>query len=64
ATIMRCCHLVLIEGFALGSQYTLGLKLPNNMQKENLNMEEIFGSRKVPLEAITKPRLPNHLYHI
>ncbi|GLT70605.1 hypothetical protein SLA2020_426750 [Shorea laevis] len=40
-------------------------KLPDNMKPEDLSMEELFGlstSRKFPLIAVTKPRLPLHLY--
>ncbi|GLT54724.1 hypothetical protein SLA2020_279000 [Shorea laevis] len=40
-------------------------KLPDNMKPEDLSMEELYGlatSRKFPLVAITKPRLPLHLY--
>ena len=47
----------LLHGFAW--------KLPGNMRKEDLNMEEIFGlstPRKFPLEAVVEPRLAPHLY--
>lgn len=40
-------------------------KLPGNMAKEDLNMEEIFGlstPKKFPLEAVAQPRLPLHMY--
>ncbi|XWS12154.1 hypothetical protein CRYUN_Cryun37aG0065500 [Craigia yunnanensis] len=40
-------------------------KLPSNMTKEDLNMEEIFGlstPKKYPLEAVAEPRLPLHMY--
>ena len=40
-------------------------KLPENMKKEDLNMEEIFGlstPRKFPLVTVVKPRLPHHVY--
>lgn len=40
-------------------------RLPENVHKDELNMEEIFGlttPRKVPLVAIIEPRLPLHLY--
>ncbi|GKV09813.1 hypothetical protein SLEP1_g21253 [Rubroshorea leprosula] len=42
-------------------------KLPGNMRKEDLNMEEIFGlstPRKILLEAVVEPRLPPHLYFL
>ncbi|XP_031281311.1 trimethyltridecatetraene synthase-like [Pistacia vera] len=47
----------LLHGFAW--------KLPGNMTKEDLNMEEIFGlstPRKFPLEAVVEQRLAPHLY--
>ncbi|GJM98688.1 hypothetical protein PR202_ga15718 [Eleusine coracana subsp. coracana] len=40
-------------------------KLPHDVTKEELNMEEIFGlstPRKFPLEAVAEPKLPAHLY--
>nr|ABA01477.1 cytochrome P450 DDWF1 [Gossypium hirsutum] len=40
-------------------------KLPGNMTKENLDMEEIFGlstPKKCPLQAVAVPKLPLHLY--
>ncbi|KAK8675787.1 hypothetical protein V6N13_033850 [Hibiscus sabdariffa] len=40
-------------------------KLPSNVAKEDLNMEEIFGlstPKKYPLETVAEPRLPIHLY--
>ncbi|XP_059431771.1 trimethyltridecatetraene synthase-like [Corylus avellana] len=40
-------------------------KLPDNMKPEDLTMEEVYGlatSRKFPVVAVTKPRLPLHLY--
>ncbi|WRX26155.1 Cytochrome P450 - like 10 [Theobroma cacao] len=40
-------------------------KLPGNVAKEDLNMEEIFGlstPKKFPLEAVAQPRLPLHMY--
>lgn len=43
------------------------LKLPGNMKKEDLNMEEIFGlstPKKFPLEAVAEPRLPSHMYFL
>lgn len=49
----------LLHGFAW--------KLPGNMRKEELNMEEIFGlstPKKLPLEAIAHPRLSPHLYKL
>ncbi|KAK7294456.1 hypothetical protein RJT34_17345 [Clitoria ternatea] len=42
-------------------------RLPHNVQKEDLNMEEIFGlstPKKFPLEALADPRLPHHLYSL
>ncbi|GLT41833.1 hypothetical protein SLA2020_158690 [Shorea laevis] len=42
-------------------------KLPGNMRKEDLNMEEIFGlstPRKILLEAVVEPRLQPHLYSL
>ncbi|KAJ8774005.1 hypothetical protein K2173_009436 [Erythroxylum novogranatense] len=42
-------------------------KLPGDMKKEDLNMEEIFGlstPRKIPLAAVPEPRLPLHLYNV
>ncbi|GLU14234.1 hypothetical protein SLE2022_308160 [Rubroshorea leprosula] len=42
-------------------------KLPGNMRKEDLNMEEIFGlstPRKILLEAVVELRLPPHLYFL
>ncbi|XP_048323200.2 dimethylnonatriene synthase [Ziziphus jujuba] len=42
-------------------------KLPPNMKKEDLNMEEIFGlstPKKFPLVAVAEPRLPAHLYSL
>lgn len=40
-------------------------KLPENLRKEDLNMEESYGlsmPRKVPLEVVIEPRLAPHLY--
>ncbi|KAK1302119.1 Flavonoid 3'-monooxygenase [Acorus calamus] len=40
-------------------------RLPEGVDVEELNMEEIFGlstPRKVPLVAVAEPRLPSHLY--
>eukprot|EP00262_Sarcandra_glabra_P004032 TRINITY_DN149_c0_g1_i1.p1 TRINITY_DN149_c0_g1~~TRINITY_DN149_c0_g1_i1.p1 ORF type:complete len:513 (+),score=16.58 TRINITY_DN149_c0_g1_i1:236-1774(+) len=40
-------------------------KLPKNVTREELSMEEIFGlstPRKEPLVVVTKPRLPSHVY--
>ncbi|GJM98690.1 hypothetical protein PR202_ga15720 [Eleusine coracana subsp. coracana] len=40
-------------------------KLPHDVTKEELNMEEIFGlstPRKFPLQAVAEPRLAPHLY--
>ncbi|KAL6137419.1 hypothetical protein ACLB2K_062711 [Fragaria x ananassa] len=40
-------------------------RFPDNMKKEDLSMEEIFGlstPRKFLLIAVTEPRLPAHLY--
>ncbi|KAE7998438.1 hypothetical protein FH972_002983 [Carpinus fangiana] len=40
-------------------------KLPDNVKPEDLGMEELYGlatSRKFPVVAVTKPRLPLHLY--
>ncbi|XP_062155062.1 trimethyltridecatetraene synthase-like [Alnus glutinosa] len=42
-------------------------KLPGNMEKESLDMEEIFGlstPKKIPLEAVVEPRLPKHVYSL
>jgi cytochrome P450 len=42
-------------------------KLPGNMEKESLDMEEIFGlstPKKIPLDAVVEPRLPNHVYSL
>ncbi|XP_057455063.1 dimethylnonatriene synthase-like [Lotus japonicus] len=42
-------------------------RLPDNMKKEDLNMEEIYGlstPKKIPLEVVAEPRLPNHLYSL
>ncbi|KAA0065634.1 cytochrome P450 71A1-like [Cucumis melo var. makuwa] len=42
-------------------------KLPGDMEKEDLNMEEIFGlstPKKYPLDAVAEPRLPPHLYSL
>ena len=42
-------------------------KLPGDMEKEDLNMEEIFGlstPKKYPLHAVAQPRLPPHLYSL
>ncbi|KAL7180495.1 hypothetical protein ACSBR1_043656 [Camellia fascicularis] len=39
--------------------------LPRNVNREDLNMEEIFGlstPKKFPLVAVVQPRLPLHLY--
>lgn len=41
--------------------------LPNNVKKEDLNMEEIFGlstPKKIPLEIVVEPRLAHHLYSL
>jgi len=41
--------------------------LPNNMKKEDLNMEEVFGlttPKKIPLEVVGEPKLPHHLYSL
>ncbi|KAF3452021.1 hypothetical protein FNV43_RR08117 [Rhamnella rubrinervis] len=40
-------------------------KLPGNMKKEDLNMEEVFGlstPKKIPLLVLAEPKLPVHLY--
>ena len=40
-------------------------ELPDNVKPEDLGMEELYGlatSRKFPVVAVTKPRLPLHLY--
>ncbi|KAG8477816.1 hypothetical protein CXB51_027734 [Gossypium anomalum] len=40
-------------------------KLPGNMTKEDLDMEEIFGlstPKKCPLQAVAVPKLPLHMY--
>ncbi|KAM5579574.1 hypothetical protein ABKV19_009381 [Rosa sericea] len=40
-------------------------RLPGNMKKEDLSMEEIFGlstPKKFPLVAVAEPRLPPYLY--
>ncbi|XP_059431770.1 trimethyltridecatetraene synthase-like [Corylus avellana] len=40
-------------------------KFPDNVKPEDLSMEEVYSSgasRKFPLVAVTKPRLPLHLY--
>lgn len=42
-------------------------RLPQNVQTEDLNMEEIFGlstPKKIPLETVLQPRLPHHLYSL
>uniref|UniRef100_A0A0A0L9M4 Uncharacterized protein n=1 Tax=Cucumis sativus TaxID=3659 RepID=A0A0A0L9M4_CUCSA len=42
-------------------------KLPGDMEKEDLNMEESFGlstPKKYPLDAVAEPRLPPHLYSL
>ncbi|KAF2300951.1 hypothetical protein GH714_018545 [Hevea brasiliensis] len=42
-------------------------KLPGDMKKEDLNMEEIFGlstPRKFPLVVVAEPRLPSHVYSL
>jgi typhasterol/6-deoxotyphasterol 2alpha-hydroxylase len=42
-------------------------RLPNNVKKEDLNMEEIFGlstPKKIPLEIVVEPRLADHLYSL
>ncbi|KAF2323576.1 hypothetical protein GH714_036192 [Hevea brasiliensis] len=42
-------------------------KLPGDMKKEDLNMEEIFGlstPRKFPLLVVAEPRLPSHVYSL
>ncbi|KAE7999040.1 hypothetical protein FH972_003525 [Carpinus fangiana] len=41
--------------------------LPGNMEKEGLDMEEIFGlstPKKIPLLAVVEPRLPQHVYSL
>ncbi|KAK7349305.1 hypothetical protein VNO77_06568 [Canavalia gladiata] len=40
-------------------------RLPYNTNKDDLNMEEIFGlstPKKIPLQTVAEPRLPHHLY--
>jgi cytochrome P450 len=40
-------------------------KLPNTMEKEDVDMNEIFGlstPKKIPLEVVIEPRLPRDLY--
>lgn len=40
-------------------------KLPANMRKQDVNMDEIFGlstPKKYPLQAVADPRLPLHMY--
>nr|UXM19720.1 flavonoid 3'-monooxygenase 2 [Hydrangea macrophylla] len=40
-------------------------KLPGDMKREDLNMEEIFGlstPKKIPLLVCAEPKLPRHLY--
>lgn len=40
-------------------------ELPNGVNKENLDMEEIYGlstPKKIPLVVVAEPRLPLHLY--
>jgi cytochrome P450 len=40
-------------------------RLSDNVKKEDLNMEEIFGlstPKKIPLEVVVEPRLADHLY--
>ncbi|XP_065866880.1 trimethyltridecatetraene synthase-like [Euphorbia lathyris] len=42
-------------------------KLPNGMDKDDLNMEEIFGlstPKKFPLVVVAQPRLPSHVYSL
>lgn len=42
-------------------------KLPGNMEKEDLDMDEIFGlstPKKIPLDAVVEPRLPQHVYSV
>ncbi|KAK4438529.1 Trimethyltridecatetraene synthase [Sesamum alatum] len=42
-------------------------KLPNRMQPEDLNMDEVFGlscPRKIPLVAVVEPRLPPEVYNL
>ncbi|XP_047147702.1 trimethyltridecatetraene synthase-like [Vigna umbellata] len=42
-------------------------RLPQNVKKEDLNMDEIFGlstPKKIPLETLLEPRLPHHLYSL
>ncbi|TKY64256.1 Flavonoid 3'-monooxygenase [Spatholobus suberectus] len=42
-------------------------RLPDNVKKEDLNMDEIFGlslPKKIPLETVAEPRLPLHLYSL
>ncbi|KAL2933067.1 Flavonoid 3'-monooxygenase [Bienertia sinuspersici] len=42
-------------------------KLPDKMNPEDMNMDEIFGlsnPKKDPLTACAKPRLPHHMYHM
>ncbi|GJS97435.1 flavonoid 3'-monooxygenase-like protein [Tanacetum coccineum] len=40
--------------------------LPDDMKKEDINMDEIYGlstHRKFPLVAVTKPRLPDNMFN-
>ncbi|KAM2653954.1 hypothetical protein EV2_025521 [Malus domestica] len=42
-------------------------RLPYNMKKEDLSMEEVFGlstPKKTPLVAVCEPRLPPHIYSL
>lgn len=42
-------------------------RLPEPVTEKDLDMDEIFGlstPRKVPLEAVVEPRLPQHVYNI
>ncbi|KAG6665045.1 trimethyltridecatetraene synthase-like [Carya illinoinensis] len=42
-------------------------KLPGDMKKEDLDMEEIFGlstPRKIPLVTVVEPRLPPYVYSV
>ncbi|WJX86565.1 hypothetical protein P8452_68861 [Trifolium repens] len=42
-------------------------RLSDNVKKEDLNMEEIFGlstPKKIPLEVVAEPRLADHLYSL
>ncbi|KAJ4717773.1 Cytochrome P450 [Melia azedarach] len=59
--------LKVIQGSLANLLHGFAWKLPGNMSKEELNMEEIFGlstPKKFPLEAVVQPRLPPHLYNL